>query len=67
MNINNSASFRGVRPSEVMKMLGISKSTLWEWVKSKKNFPKPIKISYRVALFNRKEIEDFIEEQKASN
>ena len=33
MNINNSASFRGVRPSEVMKMLGISKSTLWEWVK----------------------------------
>ena len=66
MTINSSATFQGVRPCEVMKIFGISKSTLWEWVKTKKNFPKPIKISYRVAVFDRKEIEDFIEQYRAS-
>ncbi|WP_320034852.1 AlpA family phage regulatory protein [Halarcobacter sp.] len=48
-----------LRITEVMKMTGIAKSTIWLWVKEEK-FPKPIKLSPRITVWD----EDSINEWK---
>ncbi len=48
-----------LRITEVMKKTGIAKSTIWLWVKEKK-FPKPIKLSPRITVWD----EDSINEWK---
>lgn len=45
-----------LRIKDVMKKTGIAKSTIWLWVKEDK-FPKPIKLSPRVTVWNEEKIE----------
>ncbi|MGB6328904.1 MAG: AlpA family phage regulatory protein [Halarcobacter sp.] len=42
--------------TEVMKMTGLAKSTVWLWVKEGK-FPKPIKLSPRITVWEEEKIE----------
>ena len=44
-----------LRIKEVMKMTGIARSTIWLWV-SEGKFPKPIKLSPRITVWEEKEI-----------
>ena len=44
-----------LRIVEVMKKTGIAKSTIWLWV-SEGKFPKPIKLSPRITVWEEKEI-----------
>ncbi len=49
-----------MRPAGVCETLKISKSTLWYWVATREDFPKPIKAGPRVTLFNVQALEKFI-------
>lgn len=40
------------RAPEAARRLGISKSLLWQWVKSRKDFPQPSRPSHGVTLFD---------------
>jgi len=44
-----------LRVTQVAKKVGIGKSTVWLWVKEGK-FPKPIKISSRVTVWDEEKI-----------
>lgn len=47
-----------LRPSEVLRLTGVSKSTLYEWI-AKGRFPKPIKLSKTIAVWPAREISDW--------
>ena len=38
----------------------IARSTLWLWVKTRLGFPKPLKASEKVTLFDLRAIEEFL-------
>jgi predicted DNA-binding transcriptional regulator AlpA len=38
----------------------IARSTLWLWVKTRPGFPKPLKASEKVTLFDLRAIENFL-------
>jgi len=44
-----------LRITEVMKMTGIAKSTIWLWVREEK-FPQPIKLSPRITVWEEEKI-----------
>ena len=48
-----------LRISDVVKKTGLGKSTVWLWVKENK-FPKPIKLSPRVTVWDEHKIEEWI-------
>lgn len=48
------------RVKEVSRLLGVSNSTIWRWVKLG-IFPKPKKIGLRVAVWGKDQIEAFIQ------
>ncbi|KAB7886423.1 AlpA family phage regulatory protein [Poseidonibacter ostreae] len=48
-----------LRIDDVVKKIGISKSTIWQWAKEDK-FPKPIKISPRVTVWAEDELDNWM-------
>ncbi|WP_321311953.1 AlpA family phage regulatory protein [Halarcobacter sp.] len=50
---------RFIRIPDVIKKTGLAKSTIWLWVKEGK-FPKPIKLSPRVTVWEEEKIELWI-------
>ena len=54
-----------IRLQDVMRKTGIAKSTIWLWVKEDK-FPKPIKLSARITVWDESEIENWIELKKTN-
>lgn len=53
------------RASGAAKHFQISRSTLWQWAKERahKGFPKPLKASARVTLFDIAAIEQYLQSQ----
>jgi prophage regulatory protein len=51
---------RYARAKQAAEYLNISKSSLWQWVKTRPDFPKPLKASSRVTLFDIAAIEQFL-------
>lgn len=53
------------RASSAAKHFQISRSTLWQWAKERadKGFPKPLKASSRVTLFDIAAIERYLQQQ----
>jgi prophage regulatory protein len=49
-----------LRIKEVMKMTGIARSTIWLWV-SEGKFPKPIKLSPRITVWESNKINNWME------
>lgn len=47
------------RPAEAGKYLGVSKSTIWNY--AKEGSIKPIKLSPRVTVFKKEDLDNFIE------
>lgn len=52
-----------LRITEVSQKTGIAKSTIWLWVKENK-FPKPIKLSPRITVWDESEVDEWIELKK---
>ncbi len=55
-----------LRIKDVMKKTGIAKSTIWLWV-SEGKFPKPIKLSPRITVWDEISIEQWKKEKNLSN
>lgn len=55
-----------LRIQDVMKKTGIAKSTIWLWVKEGK-FPKPIKLSERITVWDENKIDEWIKLKKSSS
>jgi predicted DNA-binding transcriptional regulator AlpA len=53
------------RPKHTADYFKISKSTLWDWAKNRHGFPKPMKASSKVTLFNLVEVERYLQAQAA--
>jgi prophage regulatory protein len=51
------------RASRASKHFQIGRATLWQWVKDRPGFPKPLKASSRVTLFDIAAIERFLQAQ----
>jgi prophage regulatory protein len=43
---------RSLRPKQAAEFIGVSESTLWAWVKSRQDFPKPSKLSPKITVFS---------------
>lgn len=57
-----------LRPQQVAVKLGVNVATVWRWVLDKrKNFPQPIKLSYKVTVFAEHEIDAFINALKRTH
>jgi predicted DNA-binding transcriptional regulator AlpA len=52
------------RAAKTAAYFEISESTLWHWVRVRDGFPKPIKISQRITLFDVGAIQIFFEKTK---
>ncbi|MCD4758958.1 MAG: AlpA family phage regulatory protein [Arcobacteraceae bacterium] len=50
-----------IRINDVMSMTGLAKSTVWLWV-SQNKLPKPIKLSSRVTVWKKSDINNWIEQ-----
>ena len=59
-NESNPPVQKYMRAAGVCKTYQIAKSTLWNWVATREDFPKPIKAGPRVTLFDAVAIEKFI-------
>ena len=50
------------RITSVMKKTGLAKSTIWMYIKTNK-FPKQIKLSARISVWKKSDIDIWIQEQ----
>lgn len=50
------------RITKVVERIGVSKSTIWQWVKEGK-FPNPIKLSPKITVWKSSEIDIWIASQ----
>lgn len=57
---------RFARAKGTCQYFQIARSTLWLWVKTRPDFPKPLKASTKVTLFDLRAIEDFLRTQSES-
>jgi len=60
----NTNDIQNYRPEAVAKRLGVSKSTLWNYIKAGRIHTK--KLSSRVTIIEAKELERFMTEEVAS-
>ena len=51
-----------IREKHILELIPVAHSTLWEWVSSGK-FPAPLKLSERVTVWKREDVEEFIAKQ----
>jgi prophage regulatory protein len=59
--MENAEIDRNIRIKQVMQIVGIGRATVWDWVKTRQDFPKPRKLSSRVTVWSEKEIRAFAE------
>jgi prophage regulatory protein len=50
---------RLIRQPEVLRRVGISKSTLWDWIKADR-FPRPVRLGERAVAWRASEIDAWI-------
>ena len=63
MKYQSTTQPRYLREKDLLKVIPISKSTLWRKVASGR-FPKPIKLSEKITVWKTDEIEDWFAEQE---
>ncbi len=49
-----------MRSAEVLRVLGVAKSTLWRWCQSG-HFPRPVRLGEQAVAWQRAEVEAWIE------
>ncbi len=54
---------RYIREKDLLRVIPISKSTLWRKVSSG-GFPKPIKLSAKITVWKTEDVEDWFSEQE---
>jgi len=56
---------RGVRPKQAAEKLGVSDPTLWRYVRTIPDFPKAVKLSAAVTIFDEEELDAFVARRAA--
>jgi prophage regulatory protein len=55
-----------LRPAPAAKFIGAGLSTLWRYAKTDPTFPAPVRISARMTVFRREELEAWVESHRAT-
>ncbi len=55
-----------LRVNDAAKFLAVSRATLYRWIKSNPNFPKPIQLGERSTVFDLDELKAFIEHRRSA-
>lgn len=53
-----------LRPKAASKFLGISLASLWTWVRTKEDFPRPFKPTESVTLFSVAELDAWVKSSR---
>lgn len=56
---------RAIRLTEVMRLTGASRPTIWRWTKSDPTFPRPFHLSKAITCWDEREVVSWIESKKA--
>ena len=64
-DLNIIAPRRAVRLSRVCHLTGASRATIWRWVKSNPEFPRPFHMSAGITCWDESELVAWIEVKKA--
>ena len=62
-NQNSTTQDRFLRVNGVAETLGISKSSVWSYVKELEGFPQPFKIGRNVTVWRLSEVESWMDSQ----
>ncbi len=54
-----------IRISQVSEIVGIGKSTVWKWIKTKQ-FPSPTKLSPKVSVWRLDEVINWVDTQSSN-
>ena len=57
--MSNTAPSIRIKDKEAAQILGIGRSTLWAWVKTRPNFPQPRRDGSRCTFWLRSEVEAY--------
>ena len=55
-----------IRVGKLATLLGVSRATIYRWIHSNPNFPKPIKLGEKSTVFDSAEVQKFIDIQRAA-
>ncbi len=61
----NLSATRAIRLSEVMRLTGASRPTIWRWTKQDQGFPLPFHLSPGVTAWDETEVITWLEGKKA--
>lgn len=50
-----------LRPQQVADMFGVSRATIWNWLKTKPLFPKPKKLSPKITTWKESELQAYMD------
>jgi prophage regulatory protein len=50
MELSMASHAQSYRPKQAAELLGIGTATLWRWIKSRPDFPQPIRLSPRCTV-----------------
>ena len=56
---------RAIRLPEVVHLTGLSRPSVWRFVKTEPGFPQPFKLSEAITCWDEQEVLDWIESKKA--
>lgn len=60
------ATTDSIRPSEAARFLGIARTTLYQWMAQRPDFPKPYHLGARTTVFRRDELVAWRDAQRAA-
>lgn len=58
------SSLRAIRLPQVMHVTGVSRPTIWRWVRTDPTFPKPFHLSPAVTAWDEAELAVWLEHKK---
>ena len=59
------ARVRAIRLGEVINLTGVSRPTVWRWVKDDRAFPKPFHLSPSITAWDEGEVIAWLKDKKA--
>ena len=67
INRRNYSAGRMLRLTDICEYLGISRATVWRWVQTMADFPKPIRLSSGITVWDEGELRHWVASKKANN
>jgi prophage regulatory protein len=62
---DHSPAITWVSPKWAAEMLDLSEATIWRWLKTRSDFPRPVKLSPGCTRFRLQDLIDFVDSMEA--